>query len=103
MAVPQVLHPVRGGPSVLPTVHVDRLRKGRTDAEDNRPRRPVDRGGGAIAWEELADIYRQAADERRAELGAPPQACPNDGEPLEQTEAGILFCPFDGWQWPRDA
>lgn len=56
-----------------------------------------------MAWEELADIYRQAADERRAELAAPPQACPNDGEPLEQTEAGILFCPFDGWQWPRDA
>lgn len=36
---------------------------------------------------------------------APPVACPNDGEPLRQgppQDAAILFCPYDGWQWPRD-
>jgi hypothetical protein len=35
----------------------------------------------------------------------PPMACPNDGTGLLSgpvTEPGILFCPFDGWQYPRD-
>lgn len=35
----------------------------------------------------------------------PPMACPNDGEPLiagPPSEPGILFCRFDGWQYPRD-
>jgi hypothetical protein len=32
-----------------------------------------------------------------------PMACPNDGTPLLQApESGVLFCPFDGWQYPRD-
>lgn len=52
-----------------------------------------------MAWEQLIDIYREAADERRAHLGAPPQACPNDGEPLEQGPSGVLHCRFDGWRW----
>lgn len=36
---------------------------------------------------------------------SPPVACPNDGTPLENGppgDSGILYCPFDGWQWPRD-
>ena len=35
----------------------------------------------------------------------PPVACPNDGTPLLQgppQEPGILYCPFDFWQYPRD-
>lgn len=32
-----------------------------------------------------------------------PVACPNDGEPLRTGPDGILFCPYDGWQFPRDA
>lgn len=35
----------------------------------------------------------------------PPVACPNDGEPLRlgpSTTPGIWYCPFDGWQYPRD-
>lgn len=35
----------------------------------------------------------------------PPVACPNDGEPLRQgppEQPGVLFCPFDGFQYPRD-
>ena len=35
----------------------------------------------------------------------PPVACPNDGTPLLEgppQEPGILYCPFDFWQYPRD-
>jgi hypothetical protein len=34
-----------------------------------------------------------------------PMACPNDGTPLLKgppSEPGILYCPFDFWQYPRD-
>lgn len=44
---------------------------------------------------EYEDFYRSA----------PPVACPNDGEPLRigpPEESGVLFCPYDGWQYPRD-
>lgn len=52
-----------------------------------------------MSWEELLAIGREAADERRAELSAPPQACPDCGEPLRGGPGGVLFCLFDGWQW----
>ncbi|MGH3680772.1 MAG: hypothetical protein ACRDT2_11065 [Natronosporangium sp.] len=55
-----------------------------------------------MAWQQLVDIARQAAAERDAELSQPPQACPNDGEPLRPGPRGELYCRFDGWQWPRD-
>ena len=35
----------------------------------------------------------------------PPVACPHDGTPLLEgppQEPGILYCPFDFWQYPRD-
>ena len=51
-----------------------------------------------MAWEELISIYREAADEIRAEKTQPPQACPNDGEPLTTGPDGQLFCKFDGWR-----
>ena len=34
-----------------------------------------------------------------------PVACPNDGTPLLEgppSEPGILYCPHDFWQYPRD-
>ena len=34
-----------------------------------------------------------------------PTACPNDGTPLLEgppSEPGVLYCPHDGWQYPRD-
>lgn len=52
-----------------------------------------------MAWEQLLAIQREAAEEIRAELAAPPQACPNDGEPLREGPGGVLFCTYDGWQW----
>ncbi len=62
-----------------------------------------------MAWEQLLAIQREAADSIRAELAAPPQACPFDGEPLREGPDGVLFCPFGGqgqdgdhYQWPRD-
>lgn len=56
-----------------------------------------------MAWEQLGDIAREAAEERRAEEARPPEACPNDGTPLRANPRGGGFhCPFDGYQWPRD-
>lgn len=55
-----------------------------------------------MGWDQLVDFAREAADERRATEGQPPQACPRDGEPLEQGPGGVLHCPFDGYEWPRD-
>lgn len=56
-----------------------------------------------MAWETLLAIYREAADEARAEAGAPPQACPNCGEPVRSGPDGVLFCTFDGWRWAGGA
>lgn len=55
-------------------------------------------------WDLYATLQLQAeyVDYYRSAL---PVACPNDGEPLRSgpPEAeGILYCPFDGWQYPRD-
>ena len=54
-----------------------------------------------MAWEQLLSIAAEAADEARAEAAAPPQACPNDGEPLDPAPDGGLFCRFDGWRPDR--
>lgn len=57
-----------------------------------------------MSWEQLISIAAEAAEYKRAAEAEPPRACPNDGEPLRPgPEAGVLYCPFDGWQWPRDA
>jgi len=50
-----------------------------------------------MSWEELLDIGREARQYAEAEQSQPPQACPNDGEPLERGPNGILHCRFDGW------
>jgi hypothetical protein len=55
-----------------------------------------------VGWNQLSDIYREAADDRRDEEARPPEACPHDGTPLEAGPRGELHCPFDGYQWPRD-
>lgn len=51
-----------------------------------------------MAWEQLADIAREAADEAAYERSRPPAACPNDGEPLVLGGDGVRFCRFDGWR-----
>lgn len=52
----------------------------------------------------LSTLKEQAAYENYYR-SAPPTACPNDGQPLQggpPSEPGVLFCSFDGWQYPRD-
>ena len=49
-----------------------------------------------MSWEQLLTIVKE-----RPEVN-PPVACPNDGTPLQPAPGGVLHCPFDGWQWPRD-
>lgn len=51
-----------------------------------------------MSWEQLLDIYSEAVEHERDERSRPPQACPNDGEPLIEGPDGQLFCPFDGWR-----
>lgn len=55
-----------------------------------------------MSWEQLRDIYREAADELRAARGRPPVACPNDGEPLQPGPGGALHCPWGDYEYPRD-
>ncbi len=52
-----------------------------------------------MSWEQLNSIMREAANERDVNLATPPQACPNDGEPLHTAPHGELYCPADGWVW----
>lgn len=54
-----------------------------------------------MAWQQLIDTIDEAKAELVAEQTEPPVACPNDGE-LLQSRDGILHCPFDGYEWPRD-
>lgn len=52
-----------------------------------------------MAWEELLSILAEARQEAEVYASMPPQACPNDGYPLEAGPHGELHCPFDGWIW----
>jgi hypothetical protein len=59
-----------------------------------------------MSWEQLRSIVQQDRADREFLASQPPQACPNDGTPLVQappSASGVeLFCPHDGYQWPRD-
>lgn len=52
-----------------------------------------------MAWEELLSIYKEAEGQWQAERAAPPVACPQDGEPLDQGPDGVLHCQWDGWTY----
>ena len=59
---------------------------------------------GVTGWDLYATLQQQA-QEVEYYRSVPPVACPNDGTILLEgppSEPGILFCPFDGWQYPRD-
>lgn len=51
----------------------------------------------------LLSLLQAAADEQTAADEDPPEACPNDGEPLQEGSDGSLRCPFDGWVWSGTA
>jgi hypothetical protein len=60
--------------------------------------------GGTTGWDLYATLALQS-EYATYYKSIPPVACPNDGEPLRQgpsQQPGILYCPFDGWQYPRD-
>jgi hypothetical protein len=55
-------------------------------------------------WDLHATLAEQARELEHAR-SQPPVACPNDGTPLQggpPRASGVLYCPHDGWQYPRD-
>lgn len=54
-----------------------------------------------MSWDQLLDIYRENVEEYESSRNEEPVACPNDGQPLETNEDGVLHCKFDGWVWNR--
>lgn len=50
------------------------------------------------SWYGLLDIAREYEQLLADELSRPPEACPNDGEPLRTGPGGVLHCRFDGWR-----
>ncbi len=54
---------------------------------------------------DLLSTLAEAAQYEDFYRSAPPTACPNDGEPLREgppESPGVLWCIYDGWQYPRD-
>lgn len=51
-----------------------------------------------MSWEQLIAIIDYNRADRRDWQAQPPQACPNDGEPLRTGPDGKLFCISDGWR-----
>ena len=51
-----------------------------------------------MSWAQLQAIAQEAREEAQRQRTEPPQACPNDGEPLEYHPGkGVLHCKFCGW------
>lgn len=58
-----------------------------------------------MSWWGLYSILQEQAEYAVYYRSQPPTNCPKDGEPLREgppQEPAVLFCPFDGWQYPRD-
>jgi len=60
------------------------------------------------SWWQWLDIIAQREQEFQFWSERPPMACPRCGEPLHRSPPSQaltgteLYCPFDGWQYPRD-
>lgn len=58
------------------------------------------------SWWALDSVLKEQAEEADFYRSALPVACPNDGEPLvpgPSSDPSVqLYCPYDGWQFPRD-
>jgi hypothetical protein len=55
-----------------------------------------------VSWYGLLSILKDQQQTITEYRRRTPTACPNDGEPLRDGPNGSRFCPFDGWQYPRD-
>jgi len=56
-----------------------------------------------VAWRQLLDMIAEARDIDRQQATKTPVECPNDYTLLQQGPDGTLYCPWDGWRYPRDA
>lgn len=56
-----------------------------------------------MAWETLLGILAESREIAREEATKTPVECPNDFTTLVEGPGGTLHCPWDGWQYPRDA
>lgn len=56
-----------------------------------------------MSWQKLIDIIDEARELEREAATAVPQECPNDFTALKEGPNGTLFCPWDGFQHPRDS
>ena len=56
-----------------------------------------------MAWDQLVNIIAEARDIDAQAASEKPQECPNDYTALREGPDGVLFCPWEGWQYPRDA
>lgn len=54
-----------------------------------------------MSWEQLQSIAVEAVGYVREEKSQPPIACPYDGEPLDESPRGGLFCPLGNYAWPQ--
>lgn len=54
-----------------------------------------------MSWEQYRSIIAEASQYARGEKTDPPIACPYDGEPLDESPDGGLFCPLGNYQWPQ--
>jgi hypothetical protein len=56
-----------------------------------------------MSFNQLLAIYEENRQDNAFWKAQVPRACPNDGTPLTAgPNDNILFCPHDGWQYPRD-
>jgi len=58
-----------------------------------------------VSWFQYLDVLKLAAQEFEYYASVPPTACPRCGEPLipaPQSAEVTLFCPVEGWAYPRD-
>jgi hypothetical protein len=58
-----------------------------------------------VSWWQLDSIVKEQAAYEEFYRSQPPLACPLDGTPLlpcPPNSDNELFCPFDGWKYPRD-
>ncbi len=53
-----------------------------------------------MSWEQLTSIVVEAIGYAQDEKTRPPTACPFDGEPLDPSPDGGLFCPLGDYAWP---
>lgn len=52
-----------------------------------------------MSWQQLLDIKKQVAEDRRLEISSPPVACPIDGNVLDVRSDNTRNCPAGNYTW----